>query len=295
MAASESTIWRGKRAAQIVVGALAALALVTASASEKKKAARGDLYTLEAARFVLCPEAFDERSLATYLQEANSTQYQKYVQAREFDPAKASALLEQARGRLQQRAGESFDPSGTYELGDVQMLAGGYDADRQGFWLSVPESMSYYASDIRRGTLWPAPYSSSGTHQKTVQVVLDYSSDKPFAFDERGFMFVPVSPSVAQDFARQYPDSIAGLAPKPIVDPYASRPHPTNVTDTGARKVLAVLNVTFTGCKPKVSQPVERGNALIVRVTGMRIHARYAADLKAGRLFYEWNEALPRQ
>lgn len=174
------------------------------------------------------------------------------------------------------------------------MLAGGYDADRQGFWLNVPELMSYYASDIRRGTLWPAPYSSfNGTHQTTVQVSLEYPTDTPFAFDERGFMFVPVASSVAQDFARQYPDSMAGLGPKPVVDSHASRPHPPNVTDTGARKVLAVVNVTLTGCKPKSSQPPQRVNALIARVTGMRIHARYASDLKAGRLFYEWNEALP--
>jgi hypothetical protein len=271
---------------------LAAFTLVVAFASERREVTPGDLHTLEAARFFLCPEGFDERSMVTYLQEADSTRYQEYVQAHEFDPARASTLLGQARARLHEQAGKSFDPNSTYELRDVQMLAGGYDTDRQGFWLSVPESVSYYASDSRRGSLWPAPYSSNGTPQRTVQVALEYPTDSPFAFDERGFMFVPVASSVAKVFARQYPDSIAGLGSKPVSDPYASRPHPPNVTDTGARKVLAVLNVTLTGCRAKSSQPAERGNALIARITGMRIHARHASDLEAGRLLYEWNEAL---
>jgi hypothetical protein len=48
------------------------------------------------------------------------------------------------------------------------------------------------------------------------------------------------------------------------------------------------MSVQFTGCRPKFSKPDFLGDALIAKVTGMRIYSRYASGLSVGRLVFEW-------
>ena len=78
--------------------------------------------TLAAARFLLCPQGFNDRSLADYMSVTSSRRYREYQEAVEFDAAKKGQLLKKTRLDAQKRASENYQTATIYALVGVDML-----------------------------------------------------------------------------------------------------------------------------------------------------------------------------
>ena len=229
---------------------------------------------LAAAHFLACPQLFGEQSVSRYLGAMSPRSFADYRRAAEFDPQRRAAILESTRQEIRERSEKTFRSDRTYTLKNVQFIAGTYDVARKGFefrfarsvvvWVQQPGPRDYLFSwaELRGGAELPPA---------SVLVFPEYPQESPLSQDNANLdFFVPVEPSVAEDFAAAYP---------------ASRRN--NLDNDGRRKALAYLDIKVTGCKdadPRVT--FERG--VTAQVVGMRIYAMSAYDLSAQGLVFEW-------
>jgi hypothetical protein len=225
----------------LLTAVLGALTVAAIPSNERgNKPAPAGLDTVAAARFLLCPRAFDEASLVAYLETSSPERYREYIGSSEFNPAKRQELLQAVRAEERARAQKKYVIGRECTLSEVEMLVGGYDSEQQGFWISAPDSTSLYVTG-RFITHWPAPYSSTRVPQTAVQVMFEYPRQRTI-FDGRkgGFSSCPWLRATLRSSHIIMQTPSRGFRQNLSVDPLAPPwPHVANVTDTGARKIFA--------------------------------------------------------